>query len=200
MRLVVESGCVSLRKGTEAIDPEERVVLHASNFRPVKRVVGIVDAMRLVVDELPRTRLVIVGDGPDRIRVERRIEQLGLCDNVHLLGIKSNMRELMCSADLFVLNSTVEGMPLVLLEAMACSVPVITTPAGGIPELVRPGVDGIVTEGFDTEELASGIIDMLEDDSRREALGRAGRKRVEDKFSASKIVPLYEQMYSEVIE
>ncbi len=200
LRLVVESGCVALRSGTETIDPEERVILHASNFRPVKRVVDLIDAMRLVVDELPRTRLVIAGDGPTRIQVERRIEELGLCDNVHLLGIKSNMRELMCTADLFVLNSTVEGMPLVLLEAMACSVPVVTTPAGGVPELVRPGVDGVVTEGFETEELASAIIETLEDDVRRQSLGRAGRRRVEESFSASAVVPRYERLFEEVIE
>ncbi|MCF2136603.1 MAG: N-acetyl-alpha-D-glucosaminyl L-malate synthase BshA [Candidatus Thorarchaeota archaeon] len=200
IRLTVESGCVSLRDDTQNIDPKEKVILHASNFRPVKRVVDLIDVMRIVVDHHPRTRLIIAGDGPTRIDVERRIEKLSLCDNVHLLGIKSNMREIMCSADLFVLNSTLEGMPLVLLEAMSCRLPVITTPAGGIPELVRPGIDGIVTKTFEPEELAGAIIELLENDSKREALGKAGRRRVEESFAASKIVPMYEQVFQSVLQ
>ncbi|MHA1771844.1 MAG: N-acetyl-alpha-D-glucosaminyl L-malate synthase BshA [Candidatus Thorarchaeota archaeon] len=199
IHLTVESGCVALRNDTQNIDPEEKVILYASNFRPVKRVVNLIDVMRIVVDHHPRTRLIIAGDGPTRIDVERRIEKLNLCDNVHLLGIKSNMREIMCSADLFVLNSTLEGMPLVLLEAMSCRLPVITTPAGGIPELVRPGIDGMVTKTFEPEELAGLIIELLENDVKREAFGKAGRKRVEQSFAASKIVPMYEQVFQSVL-
>ncbi len=200
IRLAVESGCVSLRhENAKDIDPEEKVILHASNFRPVKRVADLIDAMRIVVDHYPRTRLIIAGDGPTRIEVERKIERLNLCDNVHLLGIKSNMREIMCSADLFVLNSTLEGMPLVLLEAMSCRLPVVTTPAGGIPELVRPGIDGVVTKSFETEELAGAIIEILESDSKREALGRAGRERVEKDFASDKIVPMYEELFQSIL-
>ena len=156
--------------------------------------------MRIVIDAIPTTRLVIAGDGPDRIDVERRIEALKLCNNIHLLGVKSNMQEIMCSADVFVLNSTMEGMTLVLLEAMACSLPVVTTPAGGIPELVRPGIDGVVTKGFETEELAEALINILEKDGFREKMGKAGHQRVEDKFTAERIVPMYEKLFEEVIQ
>jgi len=202
IRLVVESGCVSLRREDDAyeISPDEKIILHASNFRGVKRVVQLVEAMRIVIDAIPTTRLVIAGDGPDRIDVERRIEALKLCNNIHLLGVKSNMQEIMCSADVFVLNSTMEGMPLVLLEAMACSLPVVTTPAGGIPELVRPGIDGVVTKGFETEELAEALINILEKDGFREKMGKAGHQRVEDKFTAERIVPMYEKLFEEVIQ
>ena len=201
VRLTVESGCVSLRNEEEAkeISPDEKILLHASNFRPVKRVVELIDVMRIVVDHIPHARLVIAGDGPQRIEVERKIEALDLCKNVHLLGVKSNMQEIMCSADAFVLNSTLEGMPLVLLEAMSCSLPVITTPAGGIPELVRPGKDGIVTEGYGIEEYAQAIIDLLEDDKQRREVGAAGRKRVEEKFSIEKVVPMYEKVFEEAM-
>jgi N-acetyl-alpha-D-glucosaminyl L-malate synthase BshA len=200
-RLTVESGCVSFRKGNEAkaIDPEEKVLLHASNFRPVKRVVDLVEIMRIIIDHNSKVRLVIAGDGPTRIEVERRIEALDLCHNVHLLGIKSNMKEIMCSADVFVLNSTLEGMPLVLLEAMSCGLPVVTTPAGGIPELVRPRVDGIVTKGFEQEEYAKAILEILNDDDLRLKLANAGRKRVEDQFSADKIVPKYEKLFENIL-
>jgi N-acetyl-alpha-D-glucosaminyl L-malate synthase BshA len=201
IRLVVESGCVSLRGEEEAyeINPEEKIILHASNFRPVKRVVQLVEIMRIVVDAYPNARLVIAGDGPQRIEVERRIEELKLCNNIHLLGIKSNMQEIMCSADVFALNSTLEGMPLVLLEAMSCKCPVITTPAGGIPELVRAGIDGVVTKGFGQEEYAEALIELLENDTKRKKLGQAGHKRVEDCFTAEKIVTKYEKVFEEVI-
>ncbi|MFW9802998.1 MAG: N-acetyl-alpha-D-glucosaminyl L-malate synthase BshA [Candidatus Thorarchaeota archaeon] len=196
-RLMVESGCVSVRKVEEAkeLDPEAKILLHASNFRRVKRVVELIEIMRIVADHYPKVRLIIAGDGPTRIEVERKIEALDLCDNVHLLGVKSNMQEIMCSADVFLLNSTLEGMPLVLLEAMACSLPVVTTPAGGIPELVRPNKDGIVTEGFGIDEYAQAIIEILDDDSLRTRIGKAGRKRVEESFSAEEIVTEYEKVF-----
>jgi N-acetyl-alpha-D-glucosaminyl L-malate synthase BshA len=201
VRLYVESGCVGLRKEDEAVElhPEEKILLHASNFRKVKRVVELVETMRIVVDHFPETRLIIAGDGPTRIEVERKIEALDLCDNVHLLGVKSNMQEIMCSADMFLLNSTLEGMPLVLLEAMSCSLPVVTTPAGGIPELVRPGKDGAVTKGFEQEEYAEVIIELLENDEKLKKLGQAGRKRVEESFSAGRVVDMYEKVFEDVL-
>ncbi len=202
IRLVVESGCVSLRREEDAyeINPDDQIILHASNFRAVKRVVKLVEAMKIVVDAIPNARLIIAGDGPTRIDVERRIEALKLCSNVHLLGVKSNMQEIMCSADVFVLNSTLEGMPLVLLEAMACNLPVVTTPAGGIPELVRPGIDGVVTKGYETEELAEALINILENDTFRKKMGKAGYQRVQDKFTADKVVTMYEKVFKEIIQ
>ncbi|MFW9846320.1 MAG: N-acetyl-alpha-D-glucosaminyl L-malate synthase BshA [Candidatus Thorarchaeota archaeon] len=200
-RLMVESGCVSVRKEEEAkeLDPEAKILLHASNFRKVKRVTDLIDIMRVVADHYPKVRLIIAGDGPTRIEVERKIEALDLCDNVHLLGVKSNMQEIMCSADVFLLNSTLEGMPLVLLEAMSCSLPVVTTPAGGIPELVRPSRDGVVTEGFEADEFAQAVIEILDDDSLRRKIGRAGRKRVEERFASDVIVPRYEAVFEQAI-
>ena len=97
------------------------------------------------------------------------------------------------------MNSTLEGMPLVLLEAMSCSLPVVTTPAGGIPELVRPGKDGVVTKGFGQEEYAQAIIEILENDEKRKKIGKAGRKRVEESFSAERIVKMYEKVFEEVV-
>jgi N-acetyl-alpha-D-glucosaminyl L-malate synthase BshA len=200
-RLMVESGCVSVRREEEAkeLDPDAKILLHASNFRKVKRVVELIEIMRIVADHYPKVRLIIAGDGPTRIEVERKIEALDLCDNVHLLGVKSNMQEIMCSADVFLLNSTLEGMPLVLLEAMSCSLPVVTTPAGGIPELVRPDKDGVVTEGFEVDEYAQAIIEILDDEALRVKIGKAGRKRVEESFSADAIVTEYENVFKQAI-
>jgi N-acetyl-alpha-D-glucosaminyl L-malate synthase BshA len=199
-RLVVESGCVSVRKEEDVFElgPDDKIILHASNFRKVKRVVELVEIMRTVVDKYPNARLVIAGDGPTRIDVERRIEDLKLCNNIHLLGVKSNMQEIMCSADLFVLNSTLEGMPLTLLEAMSCSLPVITTPAGGIPELVRADKDGFVTRGYEQDEFAQAILYLLDNDEERKRFGRAGRLRATE-FDDRKIIPKYEKVFAEII-
>ncbi len=201
IKLLVESGCVSLRREEELteVDPDEKILLHASNFRKVKRVVGLIEMMRVIVDHLPKTRLIIAGDGPTRIEVERKIDELDLCNNVHLLGIKSNMLEIMCTADIFLLNSTLEGMPLVLLEAMSCRLPVVTTPAGGIPELVRPGIDGVVTKGFEQEEYIQAVLELLTNERLRQKYAEAGRRRVEESFSAGKIVQQYEQVFEEVL-
>jgi glycosyltransferase involved in cell wall biosynthesis len=109
------------------------------------------------------------------------------------------MQEIFCGTDAFLLNSKVEGMPLVLLEAMACGIPVVTTPAGGVPELVRPGVDGIVTKGFEHDEFAQAVIDILEKDSLRKTLAKAGRKRVVESFSSERIVPMYEKVFEEAV-
>ncbi len=200
-RIKVESGCVGINKGesTKTIDPDEKVLLHISNFREVKRVTDLIDIIRTVVNELPKTHLIVVGEGPSRVDVERKMEKLGLCDNVHLLGVRSNIQEILCGADAFLLNSTLEGMPLVLLESMACQVPVVTTPAGGVPELVRSGVDGIVTKTFEPDEYAQEVIRILENDSLRSRLAKAGRKRVVENFSPDKIVPMYEKVFEEAI-
>jgi N-acetyl-alpha-D-glucosaminyl L-malate synthase BshA len=201
-RLIVESGCVAIRSIEQAkeISPDEIVLLHASNFRKVKRVPELIDIMRIVVDHHPNTRLIIAGDGPTRIEVERKIESLDLCNNVHLLGIKSNMMEIMCSADIFLLNSTMEGMPLVLLESMSCGLPIVTTPAGGIPELVRPGKDGVVTEGFEEMEFAQEVIELIDNEKARKTYSKSARKRVIDSFSAKRIVPMYEKVFEQAIE
>ena len=201
-RLIVESGCVAIRSIEQAkeISPDEIVLLHASNFRKVKRVPELIDIMRIVVDHHPNTRLIIAGDGPTRIEVERKIESLDLCNNVHLLGIKSNMTDIMCSADIFLLNSTMEGMPLVLLESMSCGLPIVTTPAGGIPELVRPGKDGVVTEGFEEMEFAQEVIELIDNEKARKTYSNSARKRVIDSFSAKEIVPMYEKVFQQAIE
>lgn len=200
-RIKVEGGCVGITKTDDAksIDPDERVLLHISNFREVKRVSDLIDITRTVVNAVPKTHLVIVGDGPGRVEVERKIEKLGLCSNVHLLGVRTNVQEILCGADAFLLYSTLEGMPLVLLESMACAVPVVTTPAGGSPELVRPGIDGIVTKGFEPEEFAQEVIKILDNDSLRSRLAKAARKRVVESFSADRIVPMYEAIFEEAI-
>jgi N-acetyl-alpha-D-glucosaminyl L-malate synthase BshA len=200
-RFCLDTGCIRKRENPDSsnIDTEERLLFHASNYRDGKRVPELMDAFKIVVDSYPKVQLLIAGDGPERGEVERRIGVLGLKDNVKLLGMRRDICELLCCSDIFLLFSSVEGMPLTVLEAMSCGVPVITTPVGGTPELVRSGKDGFVTTSLDTEEYAHAIIHLLEDESLRLKLGAAGRKRVEESFSINAIVPRYERMLEQVI-
>ncbi|MFW9888137.1 MAG: N-acetyl-alpha-D-glucosaminyl L-malate synthase BshA [Candidatus Thorarchaeota archaeon] len=174
-------------------------LFHASNFRAGKRVPGLIDAFRIVVDSHPKVHLIIAGDGPERGEVERKIKHYELEDNVKLLGVRHDIRELMCCSEIYLQFSEVEGMPLTIMEAMACGIPVITTPVGGTPELVRPDKDGIVTKGVGIEEYAHAIIDLLQNEPLRRKVGAAGRKRVEESFSVDVIVPRYEKILEQVI-
>ncbi|MHA2040814.1 MAG: N-acetyl-alpha-D-glucosaminyl L-malate synthase BshA [Candidatus Thorarchaeota archaeon] len=201
LRFCLETESITRKEQGEAGNPDSNklMLFHASNFRAGKRVPGLIDAYRIVVDSHPEIHLLIAGDGPQRVDVERRIERYGLQDNVTLLGKRNDIRELMCCSDMFLLFSNVEGMPLTVIEAMSCGTPVIATPVGGTPELVRPGQDGIVTKGIGEEEYAHAIIDLLENESLRLKFAAAGRKRVEESFSVNAIVPRYEKLLEKVI-
>jgi N-acetyl-alpha-D-glucosaminyl L-malate synthase BshA len=198
----LETESITRKEQGEAENPETHNLLlfHASNFRAGKRVPGLIDAYRIVVDSHPEVHFLIAGDGPERVEVQRRIELYGLQDNVTLLGPRNDIRELMCCSDMFLLFSNVEGMPLTVIEAMSCGTPVVTTPVGGTPELVRPGQDGIVIKGLEEEEYAHAIIDLIEDESLRRKFAAAGRKRVEESFSVNAIVPRYERLLEQVID
>ena len=202
VRFCLDTGCIKKREkaNTSNEDKEDRLLFHASNYRDGKRVPGLIDAFKIVVDSYPNVQLLIAGDGPQRGEVERRISALGLKDNVKLLGVRQDICELLCCSDAFLLFSSVEGMPLTVLEAMSCGIPVVTTPVGGTPELVRSGKDGFVTKSLDKEEYAHAIIHVLEDESLRLKLGAAGRKRVEESFSINAIIPKYETLLEQVID
>ena len=200
-KLCLETGCITKEEEgvTANPDSEEILLLHVSNYREGKRVPGLIEAFRIIADSHPNAHLAIAGDGSERAEVEKRIESLGLRENVTLLGVRSDIRELMCCSDVFLLFSNVEGMPLTVIEAMACGLPVVATPVGGTPELLRAGQDGIMTEGLGEREYAQAVIELIENDSLRLKLAAAGRKRVEESFSAEAVVPIYEKILYEVV-
>jgi N-acetyl-alpha-D-glucosaminyl L-malate synthase BshA len=177
---------------------EEVVITHISNFRPVKRVHDLVYAMKLVSKEAPETRLMLVGDGPDRISVERLVKRLELENHVMLTGFRSDVANLLRCADIVVLCSETESAPLTLLEGMSSGLPVIATAVGGIPEIVDDGLNGFLVEPKNPEAIAEKILELNDDPRLRKRLGDEARKKVLAKYTADKVVDQYLEIYKEV--
>jgi N-acetyl-alpha-D-glucosaminyl L-malate synthase BshA len=179
-------------------DASEKLLVHLSNFRPVKRVLDVIEVFGRVAKAVP-SRLMLIGDGPDRSAAEHLALRLGVADRVHFLGKQDNVNELLPLADLMIMPSEMESFGLAALEAMACSVPTIATRVGGVPELVTDGINGLLFPVGDVEAMAVAAIDLLRDDERLTHMGRAARSTATDHFCASRIIPVYEQYYERVI-
>jgi N-acetyl-alpha-D-glucosaminyl L-malate synthase BshA len=177
----------------------ERILMHLSNFRPVKRVTDVVKVFALVARELP-AQLVLVGDGPDRSQAEWLAHELGIHHRVHFLGKQDRVNELLALADLFLLPSTLESFGLAALEAMACKVPSIATRVGGIPELIDDGVTGLLFDVGDVEAMAAGILNLLTDPERFNTMRETARKTAKSRYCAKKVVPQYVRYYEKVLE
>jgi N-acetyl-alpha-D-glucosaminyl L-malate synthase BshA len=178
--------------------PEEAILMHLSNFRPVKRVVDVVKIFAQVQRELP-AQLVLVGDGPERSAAEWLAHDLGIQCRVHFLGKQERVNELLPLADLMVMPSELESFGLAALEAMACKVPAIATRVGGVPELIDDGVTGLLYPVGDVEAMAAGAVSLLKDRDRLEAMRQAGRKTAQKRFCSSLVVPHYVRYYESVL-
>ncbi len=172
----------------------EALLVHVSNFRPVKRSVAAVEVLARVVRERPAV-LLMVGDGPDRAACEARARELGVRDRVRFVGAQAEVESLLPLADLFLLPSEYESFGLAALEAMACGTPPIAFAAGGLPEVIEDGVDGRLLPPHDDAALGDAVLELLRDDVRRTAMGAAGRASAERKFALDRIVPMYEAVY-----
>jgi N-acetyl-alpha-D-glucosaminyl L-malate synthase BshA len=177
---------------------DEKLLVHLSNFRPVKRILDVVEVFARVAKALP-ARLMMIGDGPDRSAAEHLALTLGVADRIHFLGKQDNVNELLPLADLMLMPSEMESFGLAALEAMACSVPSIATRVGGVPELIDDGVNGMLFPLGDVEAMAEAAIDLLRDEARLHAMARAARKNASDRFCSSRIIPLYEEYYERVL-
>ncbi len=174
--------------------PDEKIFVHISNFRPVKRVLDVVDVFERVRREMP-ARLLLVGDGPERSRVEQRCRSCDICDDITFVGNLARVEEILTGADLFVLPSETESFGLSALEAMACGVPVIATDVGGIPEVVRHDMDGLLYPVGDVEGMAAGALEILRDSSRWSSMSQAARTRALGDFAEESIVRRYREIY-----
>jgi len=183
----------------KAIAPEgERVLIHVSNFRKVKRVEDAVKVFHQVRQKLP-SKLLLIGDGPERRNIESLCRELHLCDDIRFLGKQDAIEELMAVADVFLLPSEKESFGLAALEAMACEVPVISTNAGGLPEVNIHGETGFMSNVGDVDDMAKNAIYILSNDEvlnqfRANALEQARR------FDISNILPHYESYYETIIK
>jgi L-malate glycosyltransferase len=187
----------SFRKKFAADD--EGILIHISNFRPVKRVEDVVAVFARVRKQL-RSRLLMVGDGPDRPKAEWLARTHGVAGDVIFVGKQNDMSQFLAVSDVLLLPSELESFGLVALEAMACEVPVIASRVGGIPEVVRDGVDGFLYDVGDTKAMADSCLLILQNLNVREEIGKAGRERATREFCASKIVLQYEDLYRRTIE
>jgi N-acetyl-alpha-D-glucosaminyl L-malate synthase BshA len=179
--------------------PDEAILMHLSNFRPVKRVVDVVKIFARVVEELP-AQLVLIGDGPDRSAAEWLAHDLGIQARVHFLGKQERVNELLPLADILLMPSELESFGLAALEAMACKVPSIATRVGGVPELIDDGETGLLYEVGDVDGMAEGALSLLRDRERLDAMREAGRRTAQKRFCASLVVPQYVRYYEKTVK
>lgn len=177
--------------------PGERLLVHISNFRPVKRVLDVVEIFERVRAKMP-SRLLMVGDGPDRAKVERYCRDSGICGSITFIGSLPLVEEVLVGADLFLLPSETESFGLSALEALACKVPVVATTAGGLPEVVVDGANGFLLPIGDVEGMASAALRLLQDEELRRAMGEDGRRHAVKTFSQDAVVARYRGLYERV--
>lgn len=177
----------------------KKVIVHISNFRPVKRVYDVIKVFDLIAAVMP-AKLLFLGEGPDRNNAEQLVSRLGLNDKVSFLGPRSDVVDVLKSADLLLSTSENESFGLTVAEAMSCEVPVVGTSVGGVPEVVEHGVTGMLAPVGNVQRLAEAAIQILSDFSLQMKMGKAGRKRVLEQFNMDLITDQYEALYNRVLQ
>ncbi|MEY3350094.1 MAG: N-acetyl-alpha-D-glucosaminyl L-malate synthase BshA [Bacteroidota bacterium] len=183
----------------KAISPNnEKIILHASNFRKVKRIADVIYTFNKIRTEIP-SKLLLVGDGPERPMAEELCRELGICDDARFVGKQQDMEEIYAIADLFLLPSEYESFGLSALEAMAAGAPVIATNTGGLPEILTDGKDGFMSSVGDVEHMSRNAIRLLSNPILHAQFKKAAREKAES-FDMSRIVPRYEELYEQVVK
>jgi N-acetyl-alpha-D-glucosaminyl L-malate synthase BshA len=182
----------------KAIAPQnEKLIVHTSNFRKVKRVEDVIKIFGKISEKIP-SKLLLVGDGPERHHAEMLCRELNLCGNTLFLGKQNPVEEILSVCDLFLMPSETESFGLAALEAMACQVPVIASNAGGIPELIQNGISGYMANVGDIEEMATKGIYILENEERLHEFKANALSRALE-FDINNIVPVYESFYMKIL-
>ena len=179
-------------------DGADRIVMHMSNFRPVKRIDAVMGVFARIASRV-RSRLLLVGDGPELGTAYRVGRELGIADLVDAVGAQEAIIPLLSAADVFLLPSAQESFGLAALEAMACDVPVVASNVGGLPEVIEHGRSGFLHALDDLDGMADNAVALLTDAALHRQITRAARQRVVDHFSADRIVPMYEACYESVL-
>ena len=178
----------------------ERLLVHVSNFRPVKRPTDCVEILAEARKMGANARLVMVGDGPELSSVRYRAEQRGVIDNTIFVGKQANIADYLGVADVFLLPSELESFGLAALEAQACEVPVVATRIGGIPEVVNDGETGFLSDVADIQKMTEDTMRLLADGDMRRAFGEKGRELAVQRYSTSKIIPQYIAFYEKIVQ
>ncbi|WP_035178327.1 N-acetyl-alpha-D-glucosaminyl L-malate synthase BshA [Alkalihalobacterium bogoriense] len=181
------------------IEKDDKVVVHISNFRPVKRVSDIIRSFALIRNK-QKAKLLLIGDGPETTVACKLVRELGIQDDVRFLGNQKHVAEILSISDLMLLLSEKESFGLVALEAMACGVPVIGTNIGGIPEVIVDGETGYICEVGNVEQVSDKAISLLQDPDLHKQMSNQAQERVQHFFSSKKIVQQYESIYYELVK
>jgi len=176
----------------------ERIITHISNFRKVKRIPDIIEIFNKIQKEIP-AKLMMVGEGPEKEKAEVLCEQLGISDKVIFFGNSNEIDKILCFSDLFLLPSETESFGLAALEAMACSVPVISSNTGGLPEVNIQGVSGFLSDVGNIDEMAQNGIKILQNDQKL-SLFKSQALEVAQKYDIKNILPLYEDLYLQALQ
>ncbi|HMC75845.1 MAG TPA: N-acetyl-alpha-D-glucosaminyl L-malate synthase BshA [Vicinamibacterales bacterium] len=187
----------ALRRRYAGEDAATRVVIHVSNFRPVKRIDSVVQVFARIAARLP-ARLLLVGDGPELATARRLARELGVADRVHFLGPQEHVLPLLSIADVFLLPSEQESFGLAALEAMACEVPVVASTTGGLPEVIDHGTTGFLHPVGDVEAMAASALAVLTDSALHERVSAAAMTTVHQRFCVERVVPMYEAYYQQI--
>jgi N-acetyl-alpha-D-glucosaminyl L-malate synthase BshA len=186
------------KRGAREYAPDgEKLLIHLSNFRPVKRVNDCIRILAEVLKETP-AHLLMVGDGPDRWAAEVLARDLGVEKQVSFLGKQDRVQRLIRLAHVLLMPSRLESFGLAALEAMACGVPPVATRVGGVPELITDGEDGFLDEVGDVEAQARHVIELLQDDDRHARMAARARAKAVETFATERIIPQYEAFYREI--
>ena len=177
---------------------DEKIVIHVSNFRPVKRVAAVIDIFERIRREVP-ARLLMVGDGPELGEAVQRARALDVAGDVHFLGEQDQVLPLLSISDIFLLPSSQESFGLAALEAMACEVPVVASRVGGLPEVIRHEQSGFLHAPDALDEMARSAVLLLTDQRLHRRIAGAARRTVHERFCDVKIVPIYEAYYEEIL-
>lgn len=172
----------------------EKILVHLSNFRPVKRIPDVIEIFNLVRREIP-AKLLLIGDGPERTTAEWLVREKGLTHDVIFQGKQNQVQELLNVADVLLLPSDLESFGLAALEGMACGVPAVCSRVGGMPEVITDGVEGYLVAPRDVKTMAARALDILTHPERHKQMSEAARQRALAQFCSTKIIPLYEKLY-----
>jgi N-acetyl-alpha-D-glucosaminyl L-malate synthase BshA len=187
-----------LRKRFSGGDDATKVIVHVSNFRPVKRVDAVVSIFDRIQKQTP-ARLLLVGDGPDLAMAQQMARDLGIGALVDAVGAQEEVVPLLSVADLFLLPSVQESFGLAALEAMACEVPVIASRVGGLPEVIEHGISGFLHPPDAIDDMAASGVALLKDPTLHRSVAQAACRRVRSEFCVERVVPMYEACYREIL-
>lgn len=176
---------------------DEKIITHISNFRKVKRIDDVINSFNLINKEI-NSKLILLGDGPERIKAEKLCDELNLNEKVLFLGASNETAKILCLSDVFILASTTESFGLVALEAMASSVPVVSTNSGGLPEVNKDGFSGYLSDVGDINTMAKNAIKILKDSTKLINFKKNAKQQA-NKFDVHNIVPHYEDIYNRTL-